>query len=98
MELNTPFYVKITGCGPNNTSHPLHKDTKLAYFNGNKTSPKTFQTFKIVKVDNINTSHNKLPTYLTEDGYCLWSFCVQDCTEEEYNTERKLNFILLIFN
>lgn len=91
MELNIPFYVKLSSSGPNNTSSTKHLDHLTAVYKSEK-SP---QVFKVV----INDVEDKYgTTYITEDGYCLWPSCVQMCTEQEYMEERNLTFIPLIFN
>lgn len=99
MELNIPFYVRLHSSGPNNTSHTAFLDHLCAYTGETSNSP---QVFKVVIVDKEYKEYKKeykdMTTYITEDGYCLWPICVTVCTEEEYNTERKLNYIPLIFN
>lgn len=89
----TPFYVKITAAGPNNTCHPLHK---ISVRKG-----EGFQCFKVVQEDTVHrTNDGVYSTYITEDNYCLWSHCVEQCTMQEYNEERGImqEDIPLIFN
>lgn len=91
MELNTPFYVKLSESGPNNSQNINYLHHLMAVYKDKK-SPQLFKVVIIDEEDKYGT------TYITEDGYCLWPSCVQMCTEQEYMEERNLTFIPLIWN
>lgn len=79
-----PFYVRITLVGPNNSSHPKYNNNISALLGENT------QIFKIIEIDYDKKYSSKGCTYITEDGYCLWSYCTKECTQEEYCKDRKI--------
>jgi hypothetical protein len=86
----TPFYVVLSCSGPNNTSHP--NSTKTIHYNEKGHE----QYFKIIEIEKGGWSS----TYRTEDGYYLWSECVKEIAQQEYEQNRGVVGIqeALIFN
>jgi len=87
MKHKLPFYVVISRSGPNNSGHPNYK-TSAIYKDGQ-------QYFKVVDIS-TNKEHGNTEnhvTYITEDGYHLWSMCVNEVSEQEYITNRGLELI-----
>ena len=91
----TPFYVVLSAWGPNNSDHP--KYTKAIHYQEEGHQ----QYFKIIEVDDTHRGcGGNWATYLTEDGYCLWSGCVEKISQQEYEQNKNIVEIqeVLIFN